>query len=253
MNELIYQNLLFGNTNNQIILCDYTRELVKLKQFINISETYILKKKENNLNYESVCYLFAKSIIDYSKMAFDNFVLGNFNSASMITRCIFENYVCLTLIFKHQDQQLWKYYLAYTFKQTIKINKNPNWKEFNDFCKEFKIGDDFTKKRNGKTAFIDIKYGWTFKIYNDKHFTFQGLCKLANIKYDDFTFMSKYSHGTDYFLKIEGMLSTPHHVGEVISCIYVYLYQLITLYCPEYIDSNFDKLSDEILFYLVKM
>lgn len=253
MNDLIYQNLLFGNKGNQEFLREYTRELVKLKQFISISETYISNKEVTKSSHEGVSYSFAKAIVDYSKMAFDNFVLGNFNSASMILRAVIENYVCLTLILKHKDQQLWKYYLAHTYKQTIKMGKNPNWKDFNDFCKELKIGGDFTKRRNGEIAFINLKYGWTFKINNDKKYNFLELCRLANIKYDDYALMSKYSHGTDYFLKVNGMLLTSNHVGNVMSCIFVYLFQLITLYCPEYIDSNFNKASDEMLFYIKKI
>lgn len=179
-----------------------------------------------------------KLLLIIQKMAFDSFVLGNFNSASMILRAVIENYVCLTLILKHKDQQLWKYYLAHTYKNTIKMSKKPNWKDFNDFCKKLKIDGDFIKRRNGEIAFINLKYGWTFKINNDEKFNFQGLCKLAQIKYDDYALMSKYSHGTDYFLKVDGMLSTSNHVGNVMSCIFIYLYKLITIYCPEYIDSN---------------
>lgn len=59
--------------------------------------------------------------------------------------------------------------------------------------------------------------------------------------------MIDYSHGSDIFLKINGLLNTEYHVKDVISCIFVELFKLITLYCPQHIDIYFDNLTDEIL------
>ena len=111
MDSLTFTKHLFGNNEHQSILIEYSRELELIRNFINASENCILNKIENNmLSYNGVCFLFAKSIIDYSKMTFDNFILGHFNSTSMITRALLENYIFLNIMLNHEKEELWKYY-----------------------------------------------------------------------------------------------------------------------------------------------
>lgn len=247
MDNLTNKNILFGNEINQASLSEFSHEIALIKQFIELSEKYISNKKVNTiLSYESVCYLFAKSIIDYSKMVYDNFVLGHYNSASMIIRTMIENYVCLVLIKKYKKEELWKYYLISSYKSTLKKTHSKN-KEIDEMIQYLSIDSEFIEKSVNNIFLIDMKYGWIYKIYKGKYYSFRTLCKLANIKYTDFVLMSDYSHGLDIFLKIDGLLNTEYHVKDIISCIFVELFKLITFYCPEYIDIDFDNLANEIL------
>lgn len=72
---------LFGNEYNACTLCEYQREVKLIKRLINIAEKAVDQQKiSNTWSLEGICYLFAKTIIDYSKMAFDNVTLGNFHA-----------------------------------------------------------------------------------------------------------------------------------------------------------------------------
>ena len=73
----------------------------------------------NTWSYEGICYSFAKTIVDYSKMAFDNVLLGHFHAVNMIIRTVLENLVCLDILVSNQEFELWKYYWAYSYRNTI--------------------------------------------------------------------------------------------------------------------------------------
>ena len=71
-------------------------------------------------------------------------------------------------------------------------------------------------------------------------------------EYMYFADMSEYSYGTDFFLKVTGMLSTSAHVENVISFLYTILFKTISLYCPEYIDDNYNKFESELFYFFMK-
>ncbi len=249
MNNFPNPKLLFGNDEHQSILIEYDNEIKLIRNFINAAESCILNKKENDiLSHNGICYSFAKSIINYSKMAFDNFVLGHFNATGMITRALLENYIFLNIIYNHEKEELWKYYLIQSYKQSIKKSKVSNWKDFNQLCKDLKIDKEFSMKQNNqKYSYINLKYGWTYKINKYKSFYFTDLCNIVNPKeYIDYADMSEYSHGTDYFLKINSLLSTNAHTENFISFLYTILLKTVSFYCPEFLDDTFNKYDDAL-------
>ena len=122
--------------------------------------------------------MFAKDIVDYSKMAFDNLILGNFRGTKMINRAVLENLVCLDLIVHNND--LWKYYIVYSYRDVIyKLNHIPTVKELDTLdglYENYDILEDFYIKQEGRRkSYIKEPYGWTYKINDTKPFTFENV------------------------------------------------------------------------------
>jgi len=116
--SFINKRNLCGNEYNACALCEYQREIKLIKLLINVSEKAVEKQSvENNWSYKGISFSFAKTIVDYSKMAYDNVLLGHFHAVKMINRAILENLVCLDLIVNNED--LWKYYLVYSYRSII--------------------------------------------------------------------------------------------------------------------------------------
>ena len=151
----------------------------------------------DSCSHDGVCYMFAKSIVDYLIMAYDNFLLGHFYAAQMVLRSVVENSICLNILLSYTDQELWKYYMIQSFYEGVKIpgaKSKERKKDFDDLCEEYKIPQEFMNKskKNGSKeayAYIDKPYGWTYPV--NKNFTFSGLCNLVNPRdYADFKLMS---------------------------------------------------------------
>ena len=123
--SFINKRSLYGNEYNASALCEYQREVKLIKRLIDISEKNVEQRyNENTWSNEGICHEFAKTIVDYSKMAYDNVILGNLHAVKMINRSILENLVFLELM-KNNDE-LWKYYLVYSYRNTIyKLNRTP--------------------------------------------------------------------------------------------------------------------------------
>ena len=110
--SFINKRNLYGNEYNACALCEYQREVKLIKRLINIAEKAVEQQEINNTwSHEGICYSFAKTIIDYSKMAYDNVLLGHFHAVKMISRSILENCVFLDIIISNDYYELWKYYL----------------------------------------------------------------------------------------------------------------------------------------------
>ncbi len=73
--------------------------------------------EDNAWSYEEICYSFAKTIVDSSKMTYDNVLQGHYHAVNMINMAVLENLVCLNIIVNNED--LWKYYWAYSYRSTI--------------------------------------------------------------------------------------------------------------------------------------
>ena len=87
---------IYGNEYNAGALCEYQRELKLIRRLINISDKAVEQQTPvSTWSYEGICHSFAKTIVDYSKMAYDNVLLGHFHAVNMITRTVLENLVCL--------------------------------------------------------------------------------------------------------------------------------------------------------------
>lgn len=252
MKNIIDKENLFGDEYNAFILCEYPRELELVKKLINVAEEGIEKQIiEDMWSYEGVCYSFAKTIVDYSKMAYDNLLLGHFHATNMINRAILENCVLLDIIVNHDEHELWKYYLVHSYRSTIyKPNNPPKQKDIdslNDYYIRFNISEDFYKKQPGeKKAYICKPYGWTYKV--NKNFTFAGVCKLVgDAEYHGFQLMSEYSHGTSFYTKIGSSIFVEQMMNMFIS-LYIELYRMMTLFCWGTVDKSFDEIAEELEF-----
>lgn len=126
MNTEIIEDQLFGNTENAFVLFEYRKELDLLKDFIEYAEDAVeCNKTESMDSSEGICYAFAKSIIGYAKMIYDNILIGHFDSARMIIRAMIENNVHLDILFNNPEEELWKYYLVYSYRHSlIRIKKS---------------------------------------------------------------------------------------------------------------------------------
>ena len=250
MKDIIKKEALYGNRNNAFVLCEYPRELELTKQFIDIAEEGVVKQKIlNDFSFEGVCYSFAKTIVDYSKMAYDNLLLGHFHATHMINRAILENCVLLELIVNYDEYELWKYYLAYSYRNTIyKSDKAPRQEDIESlqkFYSTYDISEEFyTKQASEKVAYICRPYGWTYRI--SKTFKFSALSKLVGEgEHLGFKLMSDYSHGTSFYTKMGSSIFVGNMMGMFVS-LYIELYKMITLFCIDTVDDKFYELSEEL-------
>lgn len=251
--SFINKRNLFGNEYNACALCEYQREIKLIKRLINIAEKAVEQSVINNTwSYEGICYSFAKTIVDYSKMAFDNVTLGNFHVVKMINRSILENLVCLDLIIHNDD--LWKYYLVYSYRSTIyKCNRTPTKNELDilqNLYKDYDISEEFYIKQSGRNkAYIKEAYGWTYKINDNKQFTFEKMCRLigGDAEYQGFRMLSDYSHGISFYTKMQSSV----FIGDVMTMfvdMYINLYRMVTMYCRDSVDEEFDVVTDELAY-----
>lgn len=252
MNFIDKENM-YANNYNALSLCEYTRELKLIKRLIDIADETIEKKGLVDVwSFEGVCHSFARTIVDYSKMAYDNILLGHFHATNMINRAILENSVCLDIIINNHEYELWKYYLIYSCRSVIyKSNRKPDKKELEDLeamYRNFSISEDFyIIQESRKKAYIKEPYGWTYKINTNNLFNFENICKLAKSPgaYKGFQLMSDYSHGTSFYLKMFSSVFAGD-IMSILHSLYIELYIMITLYCQDLVDKEFYKISEEL-------
>ena len=250
----MYEDILFRDKYREVILCEYQRELVLIRQMIEtVEEAVRLHKSIDTWTHEGICHMFAKSIVDYTKMAYDNMQLGHFYATHMIFRAIIENCVCLDVMKRHPEHELWKYYMVKSYRDALKSTGNETEEDEQIFLEgmyqDHRIEKEFytkSKKKDSKKSFayIDKDYGWTYKI--NSNFTFSGLCSLIDQReYKDFKLMSMYSHGTAIHLMI-GSFASMDHIFSMISFFYYILNRLVDLYCYETVDVAFAKASKKL-------
>ena len=248
---------LFGNEYNAATLCEYRKEIKLLQKLIKISESAVEKKTHQTLlSCEGVCYEFAKTIIDYSKVAVDNVLLGHFHAAKIITRTIIENLVCLDIIYNDQTLELWKYYWIQSYREDIyRMQRIPTQEEINrlyELYGEWGISQDFyVKQGNNKKAYIQKPYGWTYKIHPNvqKQFTFEEVCKLVDnmTEYQEFKLLSDYVHGTSFYTKIHTSTSVDEMMFMFVN-LYISLYRMVAMYCWDKVNVDFDDVTEELEF-----
>ena len=79
-NSIFMKGRLFGDSYRAVDLWEFRRELTLTKRLIKIAEKYVAEKETHSADsFEGVCFYIARSIITYSKSAFDNLVLGHFD------------------------------------------------------------------------------------------------------------------------------------------------------------------------------
>lgn len=252
MKEWIRTEDLFCDEHRALILLEHSQELNLLKELIEITEKSVERKRSNDIfSFECVCYLFAKSIVRYAKSAFDNMLLGHFDETFMIYRAIVENNVCLDILLQHEDKELWKYYLIQSYRNIARRSKTRRKEYLNtvdELCERYNISKDFRKKRKQEDgtykAFINEKYGWTYKI--NQSFSFTGLCKLVDpVDHHDFQFMSMFSHGANVYNKIFKDASI-ERILNLVSCLYYGLKRLVMMYSRDTVDEEFFNVIEEL-------
>lgn len=251
--EFIDKDNLYGDNYHACSLCEYTREIDLIKRLINVADLGVEKQAPiNTWSFGGVCHSFAKTIVDYSKMAFDNVLLGHFHAVNMIGRSILENCILLEVLKNNEEYNLWKYYLVYSYRATIyKAGRQPSEDELNrlqEMYRDYDIDEDFyTKQGNRTKPYIREQYGWTYKINPSKNFSFDHICKIVdgNAEYHGFQMMSDYSHGTSLYMKLHSSV----FVGDMMTMfvnLYIELYRMVTLYCIDTVDESFDEITDEL-------
>lgn len=252
--NILMKGRLFGNPYSAVNLWEFRRELTLTKRLIKIAEKCVSEKETHSANsFEGVCFYIARSIITYSKSAFDNLVLGYFDTTEMIIRVMVENRVILDLICNDEEHDLWKYYLVHSHYQYLKQSENgiASHDYFTDLCSELDISSEFLEKRGDKRPFIELPYGWTYmldEIRKENRFKFKGLCDVAEGKqqnYKDFSWMSKSSHGTSYFEKVSNY-GGAERIMSLFSSIYINLYLLAMMYCDGTWGEDFDAVTEEL-------
>lgn len=253
MSDIVNKDNLFCDEYRALILLEFPKELALIKQAIDLVSSAVEKNiPASTWSHEGICHMFAKSIVDYMKMSYDNLQLGHFYATQMIFRTIVENIVCLDVIIRHPEHELWKYYLVQSYRSTLKSTggiKERDEKFFDEIYKDHNIEAEFlekTKKNNSPRpyAYIDRDYGWTYKINSD--FTFAGICNLIDEReYKDFKYMSMYAHGTSIHLKISGFASMDN-LMNMLSFYYYSLNRLVAIYCTKTIDTVFFKAIDKL-------
>lgn len=242
---------MYGNDYNACALCEYQCEVKLIKCLINISKKVIEKQNaDNTWSYEGICYSFIKTIVDYSRMAYDNVILGYYHAVNMINRAVLENLVCLDINVNNDD--LWKYYCAYSYRNTIyKSRRTPTQNELDMLQKLYKdhgISEEFyVKQEVRRKAYIQEPYGWTYKINHNKQFTFENTCRLINgdAEYHGFQLMSDYSHGTSFYMKMNSLFFGGDMMTMFIN-MYINLCSMVTLYCLDSVEKDFDHVTDEL-------
>lgn len=254
MNNIVNKDSLFCDEYRALILLEYPKELALVKQLVELAVSAIEKKAPTNTwSHEGICHMFAKSIAEYLKMAYDNLQLGHFYATQMIFRTIVENIICLDVIQRHSEQELWKYYMVQSFRDSLKsFGEDLNEREqklLEELYRDHNIDSEFiikSKKKDNQRpfAYIDRDYGWTYKINTD--FTFRGLCNLIDQReYTDFKLMSMYTHGTSIHLKLSGFASMDSMMN-MLSFYYYSLNRLVAMYCTKTIEPSFYRAIDRL-------
>jgi len=109
--------------------------------------------------------------------------------------------------------------------------------------------DFYIKQPNRKKAYIKEPYGWTYKINDNKQFTFENICKLinddGNVEYRGFQMLSDYSHGTAFYMKMHSSVFVEDMMSMFVD-MYINLYRMVTIYCWDSVDEKFDDVTDEL-------
>jgi len=254
MKGIVNKRGLFCDEYRALDLCEFQKEISIIRQLIKIAVDTVNKNvPPNPWGHDGICHMFAKAIVDFLKMAYDNFLLGHDYATQMVFRTVVENFVCLNVIQQYKDYELWKYYLIQSFHNALTIAgaklTAQQEKDLKELCQAFGIEEEFLVKNVKKgskkpVAYIDKNYGWTYKVNNK--FNFSGLCKLVNQReYSEFQLMSMYSHGTSIYLKVLRS-SSMDHIMNTLSFFYYNIKELVTTYCSDSVPPRFYRLTEDM-------
>ena len=249
MNSNVMKGRLFCDELNALSLLEFKHELKLLKRIIKITEGCVEKKAVHETNtFDGVCYYIARSIVQYSKVAFDNLILGHYDACEMVNRTIIENKVILDMIYFDNTSTLWKNYIMQAHWMAKKARGiDPAQDKFiSDVLAESSISRTFVDKENRKKPYIEMAYGWAYERFGSKKFDFENLCKInESLDYKEFQHMSQYSHNTSFYRKVIQNSGIDRIMG-LIAVIYMGMYELVTHYCDGIWDDDFDRVTWEL-------
>lgn len=244
-----FSDNLIGDDYNADFLFEHRRKVKLTRKLIFSSEKQIENKHiEDRYSCDGISYLFAKTIIDYSKAAYDNIMLGHFDAANMILRSMIENKVFLEIIYNDESDELWKYYYVHSYRNSIMKNMDiPRQKDI-DFLEylyqDLKIEENFYKAINKKRPPINKKYGWLYKKGNFP--TFESICKLVEFdEYSMYKLLCENSHGTSLVTKLFSNTFI-EHITLIFQNIYLILYNTVITFCDYNFDEEFDEITTEL-------
>ena len=207
---------LFAKSNTQA-LKEYDKELLLLKEIITLLSEKLEKQKVGCYeSYEGVCYLFAKSVIEYCKMIYDNILLGHLETANIVSRTMIENMVLLEVIMNSNKVELWKFYYVHSeWKRIYQLYRNDPQKQK---CCMDEICTPLNLSRRVLQGHMDETYGWTFPI--GLATSFRKMCEMVNENiYAEYELLCEYAHGTSFYQKVSNKNNT-QETELCISCIY---------------------------------
>ena len=245
--ELLFYNcenmeLVEGNRDILFLFRLYIEELEKMKK-----EGYFTVEE-----YEGACNVWFGSLLELIKEAYNNLVIGNFYSYTMIGRTIIENYVCFYLIKKYKKEELWKKWYYNSLNQSVQKLKKlaPEYdgtkeacRQFEEICREQNIEDT-----EGREYARD--YGWIESVLNvpkKKKISFKMLCENVDEEiYEDFSKLSESVHGVSIFEKI-GKFTFEESFFHMASILEDYIFKVGSLYTyyltKDFIKGHFDILE----------
>lgn len=246
MNDIV----IFGHNENEEKLDDISQLIKLLHGFIIISDDIIsLKENLEVESYDGACYLFAKSIMNYIKGAYDNFVLGHFNEAYLIIRTVIENYVCFKIILEYKEKELWKYWIVHSEYISSKKFRHGiseySREKISILGAQFKLEVDFLSKG------IENNYGWLYKIKHES-FSFRKVCNLLKKDhvdyYLDYAIACESTHGTALNEKLDTYLFN-EKMWAMLSVLVLYIQYLMETYCVEELPFEYFEIKEMIYDY----
>lgn len=154
-------------------------------------------------SYQWIINLWTEHVLELSKEAMNNIIIGNFFSLGSLNRTIIECYVYSYCIKNFKEEKLWETWVSHN------INKNLSKYRFPDSTEK-----EFAKETFSKFKSHDIKKGeneWlrdVIQTHKNKRISFKDICNLVESKeenmkniYSDYQKMCDYVHGTDLSVK----------------------------------------------------
>lgn len=146
---------------------------------------------------------------DIINEVFNNFLYGNFLSATAMTRSLMETFIYLKVIIKEQKENLltdWFYCCM-----VKKIEKQMRKKEgspkhliavVEKYCEM--LGDDYDEIYKKFSGWENNENSWLKRVISEKKITFHTVCIYAGESevYDDFGLTSSFVHGQDLITKM---------------------------------------------------
>ena len=186
-------------------------------EFIYEDEIYCYLKKISNLiknikdddmlksnNAEDILYwveYWKNYTLDLIYEIYNSFIIGNFISASAMTRTLIETYAYLRIVKENNDIDLAKNWVMCSFiRITQKYIKDKNLEIIKEYCIVLNLDYEeiilkFSKGNENK---------WLVDLLGKKRVTFEDICIYLGEEdiYKDFQMMSSFVHGQDITSKI---------------------------------------------------